>query len=88
MVDPVVPTPPAPPEGAPPVQVTAPETLPVPAPPLAFPKTLEHTVSQNETLAIIAEMYDTKVEEIIRANPTVKSDADLKVNMKILVPYH
>lgn len=60
----------------------------VPAPAISFPKTLEHTVSKDETLEIIADMYDTKVQEVKAANPTIKSNADLRENMKILVPYH
>ena len=64
------------------------EGTPLPAPALAFPKTLEHTVGPEDTLEIIANMYDTTVEEIKRANPTVKTAADLAVNKKILVPYH
>jgi len=59
-----------------------------PASALPFPKVLEHTVGEGETLEIIAEMYDTKVEHIRTANPTIKTNADLKVNMKIRVPYH
>jgi len=62
-------------------------TPPAQAPSLTFSKTLEHTVSRDETLHIIAEMYGTKVDQIKRANPDLKSDVDLGVNMKILVPY-
>ena len=53
-----------------------------------FPQTLEHTVGKNETLEIIAEMYDTTVADIVEANPGIKSNQDLKATMKIQVPYH
>ena len=76
----------------PPVKESVVETIKVPTtvPALdrSFPKTLEHTVSKDETLESIADMYDTKVQEVKAANPTIKSDADLRENMKILVPYH
>ncbi len=61
---------------------------PTPAAGTQFDKILEHTVSQDETLEIIAEMYDTSVSDIKAANPGIKKDADLRPNMKISVPYH
>ena len=59
----------------------------LPTPNVTFPQTLDHTVIEGETLEIIAEMYDTTVTEIKQANPDIESDEDLKVNMKILVPF-
>ncbi|OGV62048.1 MAG: hypothetical protein A3K19_27545 [Lentisphaerae bacterium RIFOXYB12_FULL_65_16] len=62
-------------------------TTPAPAPNLDMPKTLDHTVEQGETLETIADMYGTTVDEIKKANPTVKGNADLKLKMKLVVPY-
>jgi len=52
-----------------------------------FANTLEHTVLEGETLETIAEMYEAKADDILKANPQVKSNADLKPNMTIVVPY-
>jgi LysM repeat protein len=52
-----------------------------------FPNTLEHTVLEGETLESVAEMYEAKIEDILTANPQVKSNADLKPNITIVVPY-
>jgi LysM repeat protein len=54
---------------------------------LDLPKKLSHTVTEGDTLEIIAEMYGTKVEEIKKENPTIKSNADLLPNTKLMVPY-
>jgi len=53
----------------------------------AFPNSLEHTVLEGETLESIAEMYETKVDDILKANPAIKGNRDLKPNMSIMVPY-
>ena len=50
-------------------------------------RTLEHTVLADETLEIIAAMYESDVPGIKKANPGIKSSADLKPGMKIKVPY-
>jgi LysM repeat protein len=55
--------------------------------PAALPNLLDHTVTEGDTLDSIAEMYGTSVEAIKKANPTLGTDADLTVNMKILVPF-
>ena len=47
---------------------------------------LPHFVESTESLKSIAEMYDSKVEWIIEANPNVKSDEDLKKVSEIKVP--
>ncbi len=52
-----------------------------------FTNTLEHTVLEGETMETIAEMYEAKTDDILKANPQVKSNADLKPNMTIVVPY-
>lgn len=54
---------------------------------LDLPKRLSHTVTQGETLEIIAEMYATTVEAIKKENPSIKSNADLVPNTKLMVPY-
>lgn len=54
---------------------------------LDLPKKLQHTVTEGETLQIIAEMYGTTVEAIKKENPTIKGDADLQPNLKLMVPY-
>lgn len=56
-------------------------------PATSFEKMLEHTVSPDETLEIIAEMYDTSVTNIKAANPQIKGNPDLHPNLKIKVPY-
>lgn len=53
----------------------------------ALPKTLEHQVTAGDTLQTIADMYEVQVEDIKRANPQVKTDADLTPNMTIIIPY-
>lgn len=53
----------------------------------AFPNSLEHTVLEGETLESIAEMYETKVDDILKANLQIKGNRDLKPNMSIMVPY-
>ncbi|MCK5804258.1 MAG: LysM peptidoglycan-binding domain-containing protein [Lentisphaeria bacterium] len=52
-----------------------------------YPKKLPHTICKDETLGSIAEMYGTTIAAILQENPQIKTDADLKVNEKILVPY-
>lgn len=49
-------------------------------------KNLPHYVAQGDTLDSIAEMYRSKVEWIINANPAIKTNEDLKVGKEILVP--
>lgn len=58
-----------------------------PVAPVAAANTLEHTVLQGEKLQSIADMYEVRVDDILKVNPQVKTDADLKPNMTILVPY-
>jgi hypothetical protein len=53
---------------------------------LAQLKLLPHYCDPGDTLDGIAIMYDSKKEWILKANPTVKTDADLKKGMKISVP--
>lgn len=74
-------------------------TIPAPAPgavldPAAatigavdLPKKLQHSFTDGESLQIIADMYGTTVDAILKENPTIKGDADLKPNVKLMVPY-
>jgi LysM repeat protein len=54
---------------------------------LDLPKKLSHSVTEGETLQIIAEMYGTTVDAIKKENPAIKTDADLLPNLKLMVPY-
>lgn len=56
---------------------------PAPAP---VANTLDHTALTGETLESIAEMYSTTAEAILKLNPAIKSNADLKPNMTIQIP--
>ena len=55
-----------------------------PAP--AEPKLMPHNLAPDETLQIVADMYSLSIAEILRLNPGVKSDADLKGRTQIMVP--
>lgn len=76
--------------GAAPAGALGPATTVAPAIPagaLDLPKKLSHSVTEGETLQIIAEMYGTTVDAIKKENPTIKTDADLLPNLKLMVPY-
>jgi LysM repeat protein len=64
---------------------TGTDAAPAPAPAPAA-NTLDHTVLTGETLESIAEMYSTTAEAIIKLNPAIKGNADLKPNMTIQIP--
>lgn len=49
-------------------------------------KKLPHFVVEGDTLKSIAKMYNSRVEWIKQANPKIKTDADLKLGMKVEVP--
>jgi LysM repeat protein len=81
--------------GATPTNVPATNVLltppPVPMPltpttPTAGSKVVSHTLSPEETLQAVADMYSVSISDIMRANPGVRSDADLKSRTKINVP--
>ena len=66
-------------------------TDPVPAPASAAVDfssltKLPYFCTSDDTLESIAQFWNSKVEWILKANPQVKSDADLKQGMKIDVP--
>ncbi|OPZ26564.1 MAG: autolysin [Lentisphaerae bacterium ADurb.BinA184] len=86
------PAPPATGTGTPaePTAGTAEPGTPVPAPqdPLRDIGALDHTVVEGDTIDGIVGMYGTTAEKIKRANPLIKSDADLKPGTIIKVPYN
>ena len=47
---------------------------------------LPHYVDRSDTLVKIADMYGSKVSWILKANPKIKSDADLRNVKEIQVP--
>ncbi|MFA5203604.1 MAG: LysM domain-containing protein [Lentisphaeria bacterium] len=77
------------PAGIPAAPVAAPTgtdaTAAAPAAPAAA-NTLDHTVLTGETLESIAEMYSTTADAIVKINPAIKGNADLKPNMTIQIP--
>jgi len=52
-----------------------------------LPKTLEHQVIAGDTLQTIANIYQVKVDDVKKANPQIKSDADLTPNTVLIIPY-
>ncbi|HOG49804.1 MAG TPA: LysM peptidoglycan-binding domain-containing protein [Lentisphaeria bacterium] len=52
----------------------------------AEPKLIPHNVGAEETLQIVADMYSISISDIMRFNPGVRSDADLKGRTQIMVP--
>lgn len=64
----------------------------IPVPPTTggteLPPTLDYTISENDTLTGIADMYNVKVQDIINANPGVKTDADLRPGTNIRIPFN
>ncbi|NOY83060.1 MAG: LysM peptidoglycan-binding domain-containing protein [Kiritimatiellaeota bacterium] len=63
----------------------APKTAPKEV--VEYPKKLEHEVAAGETLQGLADMYGVKVEDIKKANPQIRSDADLKPKSLLIIPY-
>lgn len=64
---------------------TPPET-PV-APQKATTTNVPHSVRENETIGDIATMYGIPAEAILKQNPQIKSDSDLKTGMTLTIPY-
>ena len=69
-------------------ETTASETPPPAVEEPEFPKSIDHQVCEGDTLAIIAEMYDSDAEAIKRMNPNIAGNDDLAVGTIITVPYH
>ncbi|MDT8389001.1 MAG: LysM peptidoglycan-binding domain-containing protein [Lentisphaeria bacterium] len=53
-----------------------------------LPPTLDYTISENDTLTGIADMYNVNVQDIINANPGIKTDADLRPGTNIRIPFN
>ena len=68
----------------PPVPLPLAPTTTTPAP--VEQKLMPHNLGPEETLQIVADMYSITIAEILRLNPGVKSDADLKGRTQIMVP--
>ncbi len=47
---------------------------------------LDYTVTNNDSLQNIADMFSIGVDDIVKANPGVKTDADLRPNMNLRIP--
>ncbi|MFA6931758.1 MAG: LysM peptidoglycan-binding domain-containing protein [Lentisphaeria bacterium] len=50
-------------------------------------RSLDHLVSESDTLESIAAIYEVKLEDILRSNPNIKSNADLIKNTTIKITY-
>jgi LysM repeat protein len=74
-------------EGGETALATAPDVSPGVTGNLQIPNDLKHSVTKGETLATIADMYETSVDAILKANPQVKTDADLQEKMELTIPY-
>jgi LysM repeat protein len=59
-------------------------SAPVPTPEL---RSMPHFVDNGDTLTVIADMYNSRVEWLLKANPHVKSNDDLKPGMQLKVPF-
>lgn len=46
-----------------------------------------HTITEGDTLWIIAQNYGSSVERIMTANPSIESTDNLRVGMRIYVPF-
>jgi len=63
----------------------APVVDPAPAP--AAAKTLPHAVAAGDSIKQLVAMYGCAEDELLKANPGVKSDADLKPGMTLQIPF-
>jgi LysM repeat protein len=50
------------------------------------PTDLEHILLEGETLESIAEIYKVKVEDLLKANPKIKNNGDLKEMNILIIP--
>lgn len=64
--------------------VTPVDTLPAEA---ANVRAIDHLISENDTLESIAMLYEVKLEDLLRSNPNIKSNADLVPNATIKIAY-
>ena len=47
----------------------------------------DHTLVGNETLRVLAGIYGISVDAILKANPRVKGNKDMRPGMRIRIPY-
>ena len=59
----------------------------VPADAAANTRAIDHLISENDTLESIAMLYEVKLEDLLRSNPNIKSNADLVPNTTIKIAY-
>ncbi len=59
-------------------------TQPTPAP--TFNRTMEHDIDEGDSLALVAALYNVSLDLLMQANPSIKSDADLKPGRQLRVP--
>ncbi len=50
-------------------------------------RAIDHLISDNDTLESIAMLYEVKLEDLLRSNPNIKSNADLAPNATIKIAY-
>lgn len=50
-------------------------------------RAIDHLISDNDTLEAIAMLYEVKLEDLLRSNPNIKSNADLVPNTTIKIAY-
>jgi len=50
-------------------------------------RAIDHLISDNDTLESIAMLYEVKLEDLLRSNPNIKSNADLVPNTTIKISY-
>ncbi|NMA19497.1 MAG: LysM peptidoglycan-binding domain-containing protein [Lentisphaerae bacterium] len=79
----------APPPAAPEEPVEAALVTPTEAVPAdtANTRAIDHLISENDTLESIAMLYEVKLEDLLRSNPNIKSNADLIPNTTIKIAY-
>ena len=65
-----------------------PNGVPPPPPvPFSLPRTLEHTVSRDETLEMIAALYEANIADIRAHNPRLRGNAPLEPGTTLIIPY-
>lgn len=81
---------PVPPAGAAPAGATPEVAAPAPLDPAPAPaalKTLPHAVAAGDSIKQLVAMYGCAEDELLKANPGVKTDADLKPGMTLHIPF-
>lgn len=81
---------PVPPAGAAPAGVAPEVAAPAPLDPAPAPvalKTLPHAVAAGDSIKQLVAMYGCAEDELLKANPGVKTDDDLKPGMTLHIPF-